>query len=135
MEPLKQPTPAPIIDRWAWILASTEGRPTDGGDEINPYFGKDPLPLLKSDLLTGTYDEEQETAKFKAAVEEWRNAGKKVRFSDDHKNYTTTTTQHGKHDLMTPSTNTEDEEEKWPPSAKESYINENGEKVFKLPAV
>ena len=93
-------------------MASTEGGPTDGGDEINPYFGKDPLPLLKSDLLTGTYDEEQETAKFKAAVEEWRNAGKKVRFSDDQKNYTTTTTQHGKHDLMTPSTNTEDEEEK-----------------------
>ena len=64
MEPVKQP----VLPPQACIVGSSDHH-LDDDNEINPYFGKPSLPLIKAELLEGTYDEEAESQKFKQAVE------------------------------------------------------------------
>ena len=56
MEPVKQP----VLPPQACIVGSSDHH-LDDDNEINPYFGKPSLPLIKAELLEGTYDEEAES--------------------------------------------------------------------------
>jgi hypothetical protein len=54
---------------------------------------------------------------------------------DSKPNYATTSIQHSKYDLKTPSTQTEEDDETGAKILRPSYLNPDGEKVFDLSPV
>lgn len=87
--------------------------------------------------MVGDFDEEANRVAFQEALMEFRGGEKKVRFADD-KSFTitgvrkvsrTAKSEGIQHDIKTPSTMTEEDDEKF---RRKSYLNDQGERVFEL---